>query len=132
MSGAPGVGKSAFLRGFAGFLRNRMTRVGAVVIVAPTGSAAKTAKGVTYDSFFGLVKQYKMELADPVAEASRMLELERWRPIKQHLAKVEVPILDKVSTVCADNLDARYELLRQSRGRHAPPVTIYAFGEFCS
>jgi len=130
VSGAPGVGKSSFLRGFAGFLRSRLTRVGAVVIVAPTGSAAKTAKGVTFHSFFGLVKQYKMELADPVAEASRMLGLERWKPIKRRLAKVEVLLLDEVSMVSADNLDVMYELLRQSRGRHAPPFTVYAFGDF--
>eukprot|EP00168_Porphyra_purpurea_P017324 TRINITY_DN5940_c0_g1_i1.p1 TRINITY_DN5940_c0_g1~~TRINITY_DN5940_c0_g1_i1.p1 ORF type:complete len:333 (+),score=25.73 TRINITY_DN5940_c0_g1_i1:542-1540(+) len=60
VSGAPGVGKTSFLSYFAAFLRSRLTSLGAVVVVAPTGSATKTAKGVTYHSFFGFSRSYKM------------------------------------------------------------------------
>lgn len=98
--------------------------------MAPTGSAAKTAKGVTYHSFFGFPKQYKMQIADPVQEAARMLALDRWRPIARRLAKLEVLFVDEISTVPADNLDVMYELLRQSRGRQAPPFVVYTFGDF--
>jgi len=130
VSGGPGVGKTSFLRGFVCFLRSRLPAAGAVVVVAPTGSAAKTAKGVTYHSFFGFPKQYKMQVADPVQEAARMLALDRWRPIARRLGKVEVLLLDEVSMVPADNLDVMYELLSQSRGRQAPPFVVYTFGDF--
>jgi len=130
VSGGPGVGKTSFLRGFVSFLRHRVPAPNAVVVVAPTGSAAKTAKGVTYHSFFGFVKEYKMQLPNPVDEAARMLALERWKPIARRLAKVEFLLMDEISMVPADNLDVMYELLRQSRTRHAPPFLIYAFGDF--
>jgi len=130
VSGGPGVGKTCFLRGFVRFLRHRVSAPNAIVVVAPTGSAAKTAKGVTYHSFFGFVKEYKMQLSDPVQEAARMLALDRWKPIARRLAKVEVLLVDEVSMVPADNLDVMYELLRQSRTRHARPFSIYAFGDF--
>jgi len=130
VSGGPGVGKTSFLRGFVSFLRHRVTAPNAVVVVAPTGSAAKTAKGVTCHSFFGFVKTYKMQLPDPVAEAARMLALDRWKPIARRLAKVEVLLVDEISMVPADNLDVMFELLRQSRTGRARPFSIYAFGDF--
>jgi len=130
VSGGPGVGKTCFLRGFVPFLRHRLSAPNAIVVVAPTGSAAKTAKGVTYHSFFGFVKEYKMQLSDPAQEAARMLALERWKPIARRLAKVEVLLVDEIFMVPADNLDVMYELLRQSRMRHARPFAIYAFGDF--
>lgn len=130
VSGGPGVGKTSFLRGFVPFLRRRVPAANAVVVVAPTGSAAKTAKGVTYHFFFGFVKDYKMQLPDPVQEAARLLALERWKPIARRLSKVEVLLLDEVSMVPADNMDVMYELLRQSRRPSAPPFSIYVFGDF--
>ena len=130
VTGGPGVGKSSFLRAFSCFLRSRLSGDGAVVIVAPTGSAAKTAKGVTYHSFFGFMKDYKMLCVDGVQEAARLLALDRWAPIARRLAKVQVLLLDEISMVSADNLDVMYELLRQSRPASAPPVVLYAFGDF--
>ena len=129
VTGGPGVGKTSFLRAFSGFVRSRLPISGAVVVVAPTGSAAKTAKGVTYHSFFGFLKDYKMQLDTPVQEAARLLALDRWRPIKRRLAKVEVLMIDEISMVSSDNLDVMCELLRQSR-RGKPPAIIYTFGDF--
>ncbi|OSX75404.1 hypothetical protein BU14_0238s0027 [Porphyra umbilicalis] len=130
ISGGPGVGKTSFLRGFACFLRSRITVDGAVVVVAPTGSAAKTAKGVTYHSFFGFVKDYKMVCADPAQEAARLLALDRWKPIARRLAKVEVLLVDEISMVPADKFDLMCELLLQSRAASSPPPVVYAFGNF--
>jgi len=129
VSGGPGVGKTSFLRAFAVFVRSRLPGTGAVVVVAPTGSAAKTAKGVTCHSFFGFVKDYKMQSDNPAQEAARLLSLDRWRPISQRLAKVDVLMIDEISMVPADNLDVMHELLRLSRvGK--PPTVVYAFGDF--
>jgi len=78
VSGGPGVGKTSFLRVFANFVRRRLPDDGAVVVVGPTGSAAKTAKGVTYHSFFGFMKAYyKMQSDNPAQEAARLLALDR-------------------------------------------------------
>jgi len=129
VSGGPGVGKTSFLRAFAVFVRSRLPDAGAVVVVAPTGSASKTAKGVTYHSFFGFVKDYKMQADNPAQEAARLLALDRWRPIERRLAKVAVMMIDEISMVPADNLDVMYELLRQSR-RGKPTTVMYAFGDF--
>ena len=129
VSGGPGVGKTSFLRSFHGFVRRRLPGTGAVVVVAPTGSAAKTAKGVTYHSFFGFTKDYKMQSDNPIQEAARLLALDRWRPIARRLAKVEVLMIDEISMVPADNFDVMHELLQQSRGGK-PPAVIYTFGDF--
>jgi len=59
------VGKTSFLRAFAIFMRSRLTGTGAVVVVAPTGRAAKTAMGVTYHIFLGFMKDYKLLSDDP-------------------------------------------------------------------
>jgi len=130
ISGGPGVGKSTFLCCFTMFLRRRLPDPGAVVVVAPTGSAAKTAEGVTLHSFFGLPKAYKMQGDDPVEEAARLLSQGRWKPIARRLAKVEVLLLDEISMVSAENLDVLYELLRQSRRPGSPPFVVYTFGDF--
>jgi len=130
ISGGPGVGKTSFLRGFACFLRSRITVDGAVVVVAPTGSATKTAKGVTYHSLFGFVKDYKMVCADPAQEAARLLALDRWKPISRRLAKVEVALVNEISMVPADNFDLMCELLLHSRAASPPPPVVYAIADF--
>lgn len=130
ITGGPGVGNTVFLRCFAAFLRSRLSSPGAVVVAAPTGSAAKTAEGVTYHSYFGFARNYKMQCADPVAEAARLLAEDRWKPIGRRLAKIEVLLLDEISMVPADNLDVMYEIMRQARLPGSPPFVIYTFGDF--
>jgi len=66
------------------------------VIGSPTGSGAKTAKGVTYHSFFGIMKDYKMLCVDGVQEAALLLELDRRAPIARRLANVLVLLLDEI------------------------------------
>jgi len=100
------------------------------VTVAPTGSDAKTAKGVAYHSCFGFVKDDKMMCSDGLQEAARLLALDRWAPIARRLAKVQVLRIDDISMVSAENMDVMYQLLRQSRPASAAPVVLYAFGDF--
>jgi len=128
--GGPSVGKTYFLRDFICFLRSRLKSPGSVVVLAPTGSAAKTAKGVTYLSYFGFTKKYKMQCANLVDEAARFLSEDWLKPIGGRLAKVEVLLLDEISMVSADILDVIYELFRQSRRPGSPPFVMYTFGDF--
>lgn len=101
-----------------------------MVIVAPTGSAAKTTNGQTLHSFFGFSRDYKMQGADAAAEAERLLATSRFAPIRRRLAVVRVLLLGEVSMVAADILDVMHELLLQSRLHTAEPCTVYAFGDF--
>lgn len=67
--------------------------IGEVVVVAPTGSAAKTPYGHTCYSFFGFERDYKVQGRDPAAEATRMLNNDRFIPIRRRLVVVRVLIL---------------------------------------
>lgn len=129
VTGGPGVGKSTFLKGFHQVLVKRWRRDGNVVIVAPTGSSAKTANGQTYHSFFGFPREYRPQVSDSVAEAGRLLKQDRFRFISRRLAAVRVLLMDEVSMVAADIFSVMWELLRQSRGSSSPCV-IYCFGDF--
>ncbi|KAK1868750.1 hypothetical protein I4F81_011233 [Pyropia yezoensis] len=86
--------------------------------------------GQTYHSFFGFARDYKAQKKDPFREARRLLQSDRFSPIRRRLAQVRVLLLDEISMVAADNLDIMYELLKQSRREADPPFTVYAFGDF--
>lgn len=130
VTGGPGVGKSTFLRGFHERLLAKWPHAGEVIIIAPTGSAAKTANGQTYHSFFGFPRDYRMQHADPVAEAARLLKEDRFRPISRRLALVRVLLLDEVSMVAAHKFDVMVELLKQARSETTPACQIFTFGDF--
>lgn len=130
VTGGPGVGKSTFLKGFHKHLKEKWSRDGEVVIVAPTGSSAKTANGQTYHSFFGFPRDYRAPAGEPGFEAARLLRQERFRPISRRLSLVRVLLLDEVSMVPADRFGVMVELLRQSRPATSPPCVIYTFGDF--
>lgn len=130
VTGGPGVGKSTFLRGFHKKLLDKWALPGEVVVVAPTGSAPKTANGQTYHSFVGFPRNYVVKMLDPVDEAARLLKEERFRFISRRLATVRALLIDEVSMVPADRFDIMVHLLRQSRSASSPPCLIYTFGDF--
>jgi len=130
ISGGPGAGKSTMLRRLQVFLRQRYPEEGDVVVLAPTGTAAKTAGGMTYHSFFGFVRDYNPVRLDPSVEAARLLRTDRFRPIKTRLGRVRAVLLDEVSLVGADKLGIMHELLCQSRSDSARPCLWFAFGDF--
>jgi len=130
VSGGPGVGKSTFLKRLHAFLKNRYSEDGEVVVLAPTGTSAKTAGGLTYHSFFGFGREYKPVHADAGAEAARLLGTRRFGPIKDRLGRVRALLLDEISLVNATNLDVMYHLVQQARPHPAPPALWFAFGDF--
>jgi len=104
ISGAPGAGKSTLLRRLHAFLLRRYKAEGEVVVLAPTGTAAKTAGGLTYHSFFGFGRDYTPVRLDPALEAARLLQTARFRPIKTRLSRIRAVLLDEVSLVGADKM----------------------------
>jgi len=130
VSGGPGVGKSTFLKQLHAFLTTRFAADGEVVVLAPTGTSAKTAGGMTYHSFFGFGREYKPQQEDAADEAARLLSSKRFKPIKERLSRVQVVLLDEISLVSAANLDVMHHLLLQARPCPAPPSLWFAFGDF--
>ncbi|OSX75828.1 hypothetical protein BU14_0219s0028 [Porphyra umbilicalis] len=103
---------------------------GEVVVLAPTGTSAKTAGGMTYHSFFGFGRDYNPERLDPSIEAARLLQTARFRPIKARLSRVRAVLLDEVSLVGADKFGIMHELLSQARSDASRPCLWFAFGDF--
>jgi len=130
ISGGPGAGKSTLLRRLRVFLQQRYPAEGEVVVLAPTGTSAKTAGGMTFHSFFGFVRDYDPTRIDPSLEAARLLQTDRFRPIKARLSRVRAVLLDEVSLVGADKLGIMHELLCQSRSDSSRPCLWFAFGDF--
>jgi len=130
ISGGPGAGKSTLLRRLHAFLRERYPAEGEVVVLAPTGTSAKTAGGMTYHSFFGFGRDYNPERLDPSIEAARLLQTARFRPIKARLSRVRAVLLDEVSLVGADKFGIMHELLSQARSDASRPCLWFAFGDF--
>lgn len=129
VSGGPGTGKSTLLKRFHAFMSARLG-AGAVVVVAPTGTAAKTADGMTCHSFFGFERGYDAAGADPAAEAARLLRTARFGPIKKRLLRTRVVLLDEISLVSAEKLDVMYELMVHARPASSPAVLWFLFGDF--
>lgn len=130
VSGGPGVAKSTLLKQLHAVCKSRFAADGEVVVLAPTGTSAKTAGGVTYHSFFGFGREFKPVEVDAAAEARCLLSTNRFGPIKQRLARARVVLLDEISLVSAVNLDMMCHLLRHARSLSAPPCLWFAFGDF--
>lgn len=130
VTGGPGVGKSTFLRSLHKALCARWPRSGDVIFVPPTGSAAKTANGQTYHSFSGFPRDCRLQQKDPIAEASRLLKKDRFRPIARRLSQFRALLLDEVSMVAAEKFDVMVELLRQARPTTSQPCMVFSFGDF--
>jgi len=130
VSGGPGVGKTFFMRKYKALLCKKLPDNGAVVVCAPTGSAAQTAKGDTYHSFFGFGMGYMPSSPNAAVEAARLLQTKRYTPIRRRLARVRVLFLDEISMIPANRLDIMWQLLIQSRRPTDQECVLYAFGDF--
>lgn len=129
ISGGPGAGKSTLLRRLHAFLRERYPLDGEVVVLAPTGTSAKTAGGVTFHSFFGFIRDYEPS-GDAAGKARRLLSNRRYAPIKERLRRVRAILLDEVSMVSGNKMGVMHALLSQARSESARPCLWYAFGDF--
>ncbi len=124
LTGKAGTGKTTFLRNLAGQTHKRM------LIVAPTGIAALNAGGVTVHSQFLLpLGAYHPDKYAPEASANGRIYssdiLTRKNPLnsirKQVLRDIELLVIDEVSMLRADILDAVDFRLRAARGNHNKP-----------
>lgn len=113
LTGKAGTGKTTFLHNLAGKTDKRM------IITAPTGVAAMNAGGVTLHSFFQLP-------FGPFLPGSEAYERNSQRHFrfskekKQIIASLDLLVIDEISMVRADLLDAVDAVLRRHRRNEQP------------
>lgn len=116
LTGKAGTGKTTFLQHI------RKTTNKRCVVVAPTGVAAINANGVTIHSFFQLpFSPYLPDLENFVSEYSLSHDKRRLRKEKLEIIRtLDLLIIDEISMVRADLLDAIDDTLRRYRHSAAP------------
>ena len=111
LTGKAGTGKTTFLKNIKAHSPKRM------VIVAPTGVAAINAGGVTIHSFFQLSFGPIIPNQNPDNKPLvRKFTNEKIKAIKA----IDILVIDEISMVRADILDAIDEVLRRYRNRNLP------------
>lgn len=109
LTGKAGTGKTTFLRELKARSPKRM------IVVAPTGVAAINAGGVTIHSFF------QLSFAPQVGEESDPAKQKRFNKTKINIIRsLDLLVIDEISMVRADVLDAIDKVLRRYRRRDRP------------
>ena len=109
LTGKAGTGKTTFLRN----LREKSCK--RIVVVAPTGIAAINAGGVTIHSFFQLpLAPFVPETSFNSAEKHYQFSKEK----KNIIRSMDLLIIDEISMVRADLLDAVDDSLRRFRNKY--------------
>jgi nucleoside-triphosphatase THEP1 len=122
LTGKAGTGKTTFLLNLKGNLNKRM------IVVAPTGVAAINAGGVTIHSFFQLtfgphipVDENSKTASESRQDAYNKASVNRFSREKINIIRsLDLLIIDEISMVRADVLDAIDEVLRRYRNRYKP------------
>jgi nucleoside-triphosphatase THEP1 len=122
LTGKAGTGKTTFLRNLKTISPKRM------VVVAPTGVAAINAGGVTIHSFFQLSfgpqiplednKQRPVEVKNNTNVSSGIKRFSREKI--NIIRSLDLLVIDEISMVRADLLDAIDEVLRRFKNRNKP------------
>lgn len=113
LTGKAGTGKTTFLKRLREISPKRM------IVVAPTGVAAINAEGVTIHSFFSLP-------FTPFIPKEARVENENDRQYRFSRIKIDILrsldllVIDEISMVRADILDAIDEVLRRYKNRNKP------------
>lgn len=108
LTGKAGTGKTTFLRTVVERSRKRS------IVVAPTGVAAINAGGVTIHSFFQLP-------FTPFVPGARIeSKFDFGREKRKIIASIDLLIIDEISMVRADLLDAVDSVLRRYRDHYLP------------
>jgi PIF1-like helicase/Helix-turn-helix domain/Helicase len=122
LTGKAGTGKTTFLK----YIKENTTK--STVVVAPTGVAAINAGGVTMHSFFQLpfgpfIPGTKQGFSDEeVADKHSLLKNLRINADKRTIfQELELLVIDEVSMVRCDMLDAIDLILRHFRRRYTEP-----------
>lgn len=113
LTGKAGTGKTTFLK----YLREHSTKN--MVVAAPTGVAAINAGGVTLHSLFQLPLHPFLPTENNKQQLLQSLRYQKQRT--QLLRKMELLVIDEVSMVRCDVLDAIDTVLRSVRRDHAVP-----------
>ncbi|GAA1996868.1 AAA family ATPase [Microbacterium ulmi] len=115
VTGRAGTGKSTLLQHLA------WNTSKSIAVCAPTGVAALNVEGQTIHSLFrlpiGLIADSELEQSDPA---------------RKIMNAIDTLVIDEISMVNADLMDAIDRSLRQARGRRAEPfggVQIVMFGD---
>ena len=108
LTGKAGTGKTTFLKTVVGRSRKRP------IVVAPTGVAAINAGGVTIHSFF------QLPFSPYVPGAKVESKFDFGREKRKIISSIDLLIIDEISMVRADLLDAIDSVLRRYRDRYQP------------
>ena len=108
LTGKAGTGKTTFLKTVVQHSRKRP------IVVAPTGVAAINAGGVTIHSFF------QLPFSPYVPGAKVESKFDFGREKRKIIASIDLLIIDEISMVRADLLDAIDSVLRRFRDRYQP------------
>ena len=108
LTGKAGTGKTTFLKAVIEKSRKRS------IVVAPTGVAAINAGGMTIHSFF------QLPLSPFVPEAQIKSKFDFGREKRKIISSIDLLIIDEISMVRADLLDAIDSVLRRYRDRYQP------------
>ena len=111
LTGKAGTGKTTFLRR----LKEKSSK--RIVVVAPTGIAAINAEGVTIHSFF------QLSFAPFIPDVQYKLKEQQYRFSKQKIRviqSIDTLVIDEISMVRADLLDAVDNVLRRFRKNNLP------------
>jgi len=117
LTGRAGTGKTTFLKSLPGKTYKRM------VVVAPTGVAAINAGGQTIHSFFQLPlgPQIPEDSSVGMSRGGATMQFQKLRREKLRMMRsLDLLIIDEISMVRADVLDAVDAVLRRAR-RNAKP-----------
>ena len=115
LTGKAGTGKTTFLKSLKSRIMKRM------VVVAPTGVAAINARGVTIHSFFQL--PFGPIITEKVAghKIENPNFKKKFNKRKINIIRtIDLLIIDEISMVRADMLDAIDEVLRKYKNRFLP------------
>ena len=114
LTGKAGTGKTTFLRRLQQETRKRM------IVVAPTGVAAINAGGVTIHSFFQLAPGLYLPGGQMVAGRDQRSRFSFSKQKLNILRSLDLLVIDEISMVRADLLDAIDEVLRRYQKRDQP------------
>jgi hypothetical protein len=116
LTGKAGTGKTTFLKRLREHSPKRM------IVTAPTGVAAINAGGVTLHSFFQLpFGPQVLPKTNPDSVSGRSVDINKFNREKINIIRsLDLLVIDEISMVRADLLDAVDRVLRRYKNRYKP------------